>query len=765
MGSDAGGGVRPRSPVPAFGPLRVVAYRRVWLAMGVSHLGTYLQLSAAPWLMLQMTGSPLLVSLVTSALLLPRLVLTLPAGALSDVVDRRTIMLVGQGTSAVATGCLAVIVAVGALTPTWLLGLTLLLGVGSAIDKVSYQTMVPDLVPTRMRAQAITLNSGAHHAARVVGPSIGGLLVALDVAELAFAGNSVSFLLVMAVLSTLPPDRRNAGARPSGGARAATEGLRFVRSHDGLRRLLTITALFTLSSASVQALLPNLVADQLGLGARGFGALYGIFGVGALLATVSRERAAVQWGRHMVPVTMGLFGLAAMGFGLATDPVAAAVALTLTGLAWVWTMTTLNATVQLSAPGWIRGRVVALYVLAVAMKPVGAFVSGALAEGLGAGGAVTAMSASTVLLAVAASRLRLPVLADAADQAEQNGTDAGAGHAATRPRCKEPTMERTIPETTIGEHRVPRLALGCMSMSHPGRDEAESRATLRRAFDAGIRMFDTADRYGGGHNERLLASAFASVRDEVLIATKLGFVGSPGKDARPVDGSPEHVRAACEDSLARLDRERIDLLYLHRVDPQVPVEETVGAMAELVAAGKVGHLGLSEVDATVLRRAAAVHPVAALQSEYSLSTRDVEEQVLPVCRDLAVRFVAYSPLGIGLLTGRYRSAEALPPGNRLARGPRMADEHRPGNLRRVEALEQLAAAHGCSAAQLALAWVLSRGVVALPGSSRRDHLDENLGALDVEMTEELASNLERLFPAGAITGGRKSAAGLALTPG
>ncbi|MFA9446485.1 aldo/keto reductase [Egicoccus sp. AB-alg6-2] len=740
-------------------PLRVPAYRRVWMAMTVSHLGTYLQLSAAPWLMHEMTRSPLMVSLVTSALLLPRLVLTLPAGALSDVIDRRTIMLVAQAVSALATGSLAVVVAMGALTPNWLLAFTLLLGVGSAIDKPSHQTMVPDLVPAAMRAQAITLNSGAHHAARVVGPSIGGLLVALEVAELAFAGNAVSFLLVMAVLRTLPRDRETADARRAAGRNSAAEGIRFVRSQRGLRRLLVITALFTLSSASVQALLPSVVAEELGIGARGFGVLYGIFGAGALLATVSRERMAMRWGPHMVPVTMGIFGLGAMAFGMADGALAAGAALTLTGLAWVWTMTTLNATVQLSAPAWVRGRVVALYVLAVAMKPVGAFISGTVAEVVGAGRAVTAMSMTTVLLALAAARMHLPVLGDnASDGSEPTMSEHAASTSASAGRFR-------WPDVPFAGRSLPPLALGCMSMTHPGRSERDARATLQHAFEAGVRMFDTADRYGRGHNEVLVGEALRHVRDEVVIATKFGFVGKPGRDERVVDGSPAYVHAACEASLTRLGTDRIDLYYLHRVDPGVPVEETVGAMAELVTAGKVVQLGLSEVDVGTLERARSVHPIAAVQSEYSLTTRDVERGVLPACLRGGSTFVAYSPLGIGLLTGRYGAPRELPEGNRLARGPRMQDEHRPGNLRRVEELRRLAAELGATPAQVALAWVLAHGVVALPGSSRRQLLEENLGALELELDDDVRERLDALFPPGSISGARKPPPGLALTPG
>ena len=750
------------APVPALAPLRVAAYRRVWLAMTVSHLGTYLQLSAAPWLMLQMTGSPFLVSLVLSALLAPRLVLTLPAGALADVLDRRTIMLVGQGLSAVATGALAVVVALDALTPTVLLAFTLLLGAGSAIDKVSYQTLVADLVPKPLRAQAITLNSGAHHAARIVGPSIGGLLVALGVAQAAFAGNCASFLLVMLVLSRMPPDRRPAAREGDRGPRSTTEGFRFVRANPALRRLLVVTAAFTLSSASVQALLPNVV-DEIGLGAQGFGVLYGVFGAGALLAAVTRERASAALGPQMVPGTIALFGFAAMTLGLSSSAVVAGAALVFAGLAWVWTMTTLNATVQLSAPRWVRGRVVALYVMAVAMKPVGAFVSGVTAELLGAGAAVAAMSVTTVLLAVVASRARMPSLAQVGDGRPGDGPAAVLTASVATPTAPGPPP--TLARRPLKDVELPYLGLGCMSMSHPGRSDAESRATLHAAFDAGIRLFDTADRYGRGHNETLVADALRTVRDEVVVATKVGFVGKPGRDARPVDGSPAHLRAACDASLARLGTDVIDLLYLHRVDPRVPVEESVGAMQDLVRVGKVRWLALSEVDAATLVRALREAPVTAVQNEYSLASRDVERDLLPTCDEHGVAFVASSPLGIGLLTGGYAHPTNLPAGNRLARGPRIGAEHLGHNLGLVAELRRLADEAGCTAAQLALGWVLAQGVFAVPGSSGRAHLHENVRAGAVELPPDVVARLEATFAPGAVRGARKPPPGLALTPG
>jgi aryl-alcohol dehydrogenase-like predicted oxidoreductase/predicted MFS family arabinose efflux permease len=768
---------RPRVPVPVLAPLRVPAYRRVWSAMTVSHLGTYLQLTAAPWLMLQMTGSPLLVSLVTTALFLPRLVLTLPAGAIADVVDRRTVMLVGQGISAVSVGTLAVIVAVDRLTPTWLLLFTLLLGVGSAIDKPAYQTRVPDLVPLALRAQAITLNSGAHHGARIVGPSLGGLLVAFDLAEVAFAGNAVSFLIVMGILTTLPRDREVPAADRRRGTSSASEGIRFVRGHAGLRRLLAVTAVFTLSSASLQALLPNVVADDLGLGAKGFGGLYAVFGAGALIATATRERAAARWDARMLPLAMAIFAGAAIAVGATRLPVIAGAFLVVAGLAWVWTMTTLNATVQLLAPSWVRGRVVALYVLAVAMKPIGALVSGLIAEVVGASSAIVMTSFATLALAVLAFRLRLPVLGR--DTALEDTGDLPAGPLAAPGPDRTPDAhhhERGQPDTafgpggghmsrttTFGTRAVPALGLGCMSMSHPGRSDETSRRTILAAYEAGVRHFDTADRYGRGHNERLLGATLRHVRAEVLIATKVGFVGKPGRDVRPVDGSAEHIRAACDRSLLRLGTDRIDLLYLHRVDPEVPIEETVGAMADLVEAGKVGALGLSEISTPTLQRALTVHAIAAVQSEYSLWSRDVETDVLPACRAAGVAFVAYSPLGIGFLTGRYRDRGELPPGNRLARGPRTEGANLVRNLGLVEHLDELARQRGCTAAQLALAWVLAQGVAAIPGSSRPEHLAENLGAQELVLDNQVLASLGEVFQPDAVSGERKPPPGLALT--
>ncbi|HZU39808.1 MAG TPA: aldo/keto reductase, partial [Solirubrobacteraceae bacterium] len=280
-------------------------------------------------------------------------------------------------------------------------------------------------------------------------------------------------------------------------------------------------------------------------------------------------------------------------------------------------------------------------------------------------------------------------------------------------------------QRTLGQQGLVSSAegLGCMGMSEfygPG-DEQESIATIQRALDLGVTMLDTADMYGHGANEALVGRAIGGRREEVVLATKFGIVRDPeNPTARGVNGRPEYVRRACEASLRRLGVDHIDLYYQHRVDPDVPIEETVGAMAELVEQGKVLHLGLSEASAQTIRRAHAVHPITALQSEYSLWTRDVEAEVLPTLRELGIGLVAYSPLGRGFLTGRFQRPEDIPAGDYRRDSPRFQGENFQKNLQLVERLQSMARGKGCTASQLALAWVLAQGedIVAIPGTKR-----------------------------------------------
>jgi aryl-alcohol dehydrogenase-like predicted oxidoreductase len=319
----------------------------------------------------------------------------------------------------------------------------------------------------------------------------------------------------------------------------------------------------------------------------------------------------------------------------------------------------------------------------------------------------------------------------------------------------------TLPTRRLGKDGplVSMQGLGCMGMSqsYGPAEEDESIATIHRALDLGVTLLDTADVYGDGHNEQLVGRAIAGRRDDVVLATKFSLSRGSGA-AMAINGRPEYVRSACDASLQRLGVDHIDLYYQHRVDPQVPIEDTVGAMAELVSAGKVRHLGLSEASAATLRRAVAVHPIAALQSEWSLWTRDLEAEVLPTARELGIGIVPFSPLGRGFLTGAVTSPEDFGDDDFRKNNPRFQGENFTRNLDLVEAVKGLAADKGCTAGQLALAWVLAQGedVVPIPGTKRRSYLEENVGASRVVLTDDDLARLDKIAPPGAAAGDRYS---------
>jgi aryl-alcohol dehydrogenase-like predicted oxidoreductase len=301
---------------------------------------------------------------------------------------------------------------------------------------------------------------------------------------------------------------------------------------------------------------------------------------------------------------------------------------------------------------------------------------------------------------------------------------------------------------------VSEIGLGCMGMSafYGATDEAESIRAIHRALELGCSFLDTSDMYGPHTNERLVGKAIGDRRDEVFLATKFGIkleMGDPPR--RTIDGSPAYVREACEGSLGRLGVEHIDLYYQHRVDPKTPIEETIGAMAELVKEGKVRHLGLSEAGAATIRRAHEVHPITAVQSEYSLWSRDVEEEVLPTLQELGIALVAYSPLGRGMLSGRFRSREEIEEGDFRRYAPRFSEENIEHNLGLAQRVSELAQAKGVTPGQLALAWVLSRGeqVVPIPGTKRVKYLEENLKAADIELTREESEQIAAAIPRAA----------------
>ncbi|MGB5725421.1 MAG: aldo/keto reductase [Parasphingorhabdus sp.] len=311
------------------------------------------------------------------------------------------------------------------------------------------------------------------------------------------------------------------------------------------------------------------------------------------------------------------------------------------------------------------------------------------------------------------------------------------------------------------ELEVSALGLGCMPMAGIGKgmygmaNRAESLATIDRAIELGVTFFDTAEVYGPHINEELLGQAIRGRRDRLVIATKFGFAFKDGQ-MTGVDSSPANVRRACEGSLLRLGIDTIDLFYQHRVDPNVPIEETVGAMADLVTEGKVRYLGLSEAGAESLKKAHATHPIAALQSEYSLWERSIEEEILPICQDLGIGFVPYSPLGRGFLTGQINSRDDLPEDDYRRNDPRYSEENFDQNMKLVEVVKEVATRHHCSPAQIALAWLLAQGdfIVPIPGSKRRATLEDSMVAVDIDLTEADLDELESAAPVGGTAGPR-----------
>lgn len=311
---------------------------------------------------------------------------------------------------------------------------------------------------------------------------------------------------------------------------------------------------------------------------------------------------------------------------------------------------------------------------------------------------------------------------------------------------------------------VGEIGLGCMGMSefYGNRDDAESIKVVHKAIEMGINLIDTADMYGSGDNEILLGKALKDKREKIILATKFGFVRTEDKNSRGINGSPEYVRSACEASLKRLNTDYIDLYYLHRVDANVPIEETVGAMAELVKEGKIRHIGLSEASIETMEKAIKVHPISALQTEYSLWSRDAEDGIIGFCAQHEISFIAYSPLGRGFLSGQIKSIDDLEASDYRRTSPRYQGENFQKNLQLVTIIEKLAREKGCTASQLAIAWVLSRGehIIPIPGTKRLKYLEENIGAAAIVLNEDDKSMIDEMLPPHAVSGERYTEAGM-----
>lgn len=398
----------------AVDPLKVPRFRALWAASVVSNVGSFLQAVAASWLMLELTGSPLWVAAMSASTTLPLLFVALLAGALADVLDRRKLLLVAQSMMGLAAIAMATLWWLDSLTPAILLALGLALGTGLAFNLPAWQALVPDLVPCGMVASAVALNSVAFNVARALGPALGGFVVAAFGPGIAFGMNALSYVGVIAVIASFGGHFRADDTTTIGGAVAT--GLRYARHTPTFRLLLAIAAGFAITSASVQAVLPNLTQDVLGGSAVMYGVLLGAMGLGALAAAFTRERVTRRLDRRTVPASIVGFGIAGVGLGLSTEPVLAAAAMAVAGLFWVWTLSTLNATVQLMSPGWVRGRAMSLYMLAFSgILPIGSLFAGAFASATSTPLAVVVLSAAAIVLGLFGLRLPVPSLAEVAD--------------------------------------------------------------------------------------------------------------------------------------------------------------------------------------------------------------------------------------------------------------------------------------------------------------------------------------------------------------
>ena len=414
----------------AIAPLKIRQFRTLWLAAMFSNLGSFLQAVAGSWLMLELTGSATWVGLMVASTTLPLFFLALPAGALADLIDRGTILLVSQGLMGGAAAAMAIVTYSGDISPALLLTLGLLLGVGVAFNLPAWQAMVPDLVPRGLVASAVALNSVAFNVARAIGPAIGGFILATSGPELAFGINAVSYILVITVIFSIRSQLTVADHDATSIPNAIALGIRFARYTAPFRRLLLLASMFAITSAVIQSVLPTRT-EELGGDELAYGVLLGAMGLGALIGAFTRKSVVESLGERSIPITITAFGVFGIVEGLAGNVTVAAIALVAIGMCWVWTLTTTNATAQLMSPQWVRGRTMSLYTLSfVGIIPIGSIIAGALADAIGAGAATAAMSVGTVILGASARRFAVPALADI-ESPEFTAERTGPSHVST----------------------------------------------------------------------------------------------------------------------------------------------------------------------------------------------------------------------------------------------------------------------------------------------------------------------------------------------
>ncbi len=745
------------------GMLRSLRNRNYRLYAGgqlLAQTGAWMQRIAQDWLVLQLTNSGIKLGFVIATQFVPWILLALWGGTVADRGNKRRILFVTQGSLGLTALTLALLDLTGVVAYWQVLVLAGALGVVSAVDTPVRQAFVVELVGQADLVNAVGINSTIFNSARLIGPAAAGVAIAVVGTGWAFAANAASSVVVLFLLALMRPGDLHPSPPVPRKRGQQREALVYLRGRPdlilGLSLILAAGTFGPTTQVSV-ALLAKQVFDR---GAAGYGLLSSALACGALLGAVFATRRRTQPSLSFVVAISFMFSLLQIAAGAMPTFASTAVALVPAGLTMLLLTNAVITMVQLGVRPTLRGRLMAVFIICSSGgAPIGAPLMGWLASRAGPRWAMIGGGLICLLVTVALG-------ARAARRGELRGNRGGVRYEQSgQPSRRPPSQPRNGEGETMNRYPVGSSGLiasqQCfgamgMSISYGPADDDESVRTLHRAAELGITMFDTAEVYGPFRNERLLARAFGDRRDQVTIATKFGTeLDDDGRKLGPVNGSPEYVRKAAARSLRNLSTDVIDLYYLHRPDPRVPIEETIGAMAELVAAGQVRYLGVSNATADEIRRAHATHPLTAVQVEYSLFTRDVEANgVLAAARALGIGVVPYSPVGRGVLTGEIRSLEPLPATDFRRIVPRFQGENLTSNLAVVDRLRALAERREITAAQLALAWLHAQGhdIFPIPGTRYIAHLEQNTAAAAVELTPGELDEIDQVAPAGVAAG-------------